>query len=156
MTNKNFPQPQRPYPLEGYGIPEHEDNLIAWEYVIQRLHEAHEYWVATIHPQGWPHVRPVWGVVVEKTLFVGGGPQTRWSRNLKENPSVSINLENGTRAIVIEGTADYITDDPALISKTDSAYVAKYGIEHGPVWRIIPRKIFAWDTMDTMTRWVFI
>lgn len=151
----NIPQAERPYPLEGYGIPETLDGLLTWEHVIGRLQEARNYWVCTTHPNGTPHARPVWGVVVDDLLYVGGG-DTRWARNLKANSKVGIHLEDGDNGLVIEGIATYITEDKALIAKTDAAYLEKYNIPHGPVWQITPHKVIAWyDGLNSMTRWRF-
>ena len=150
------PEAERPYPLEGYGIPESSEGLLPWSYVVQRLTAAKTYWVCTVHPDGTPHARPVWGVFVEGLLYVGGGPNTRWAQNLRANGQMGIHLEDGTSAVIIEGQAAYITEDKALIAKTDAAYLEKYNIPHGPVWQIRPKKVIAWhEKLDTMTRWRF-
>ena len=156
MSQSTSPQPELPRFLEGYGLPQTTDLLVDWHYVLERLTASRNYWAATIHPNGHPHVRPVWGVVVEDTLYIGGGSHTRWARNLKKNPTISINLEDGENVIIIEGRAVYITDDAALIAKTDAAYMEKYNIPHGPVWQIRPKTMFAWqDGISSMTRFRF-
>ncbi|MEM7335225.1 MAG: pyridoxamine 5'-phosphate oxidase family protein [Chloroflexota bacterium] len=152
----NIPKAERPFPLEGYGIPESEEGMVDWAYVLKRLHESRNYWVCTMHPNGTPHARPVWGVLVEQLLYVGGGPDTRWARNLMAHPQVGVHLEDGDSGVIIEGAATYITDDESIIEKTDAAYMEKYNIPHGPVWQIHPHKIFAWqDGIKSMTRWRF-
>ena len=156
MSQKRTPQPETPYPLDGYELPASEDLLVDWAYVIRRLEEERTYWVATLHPDGQPHVRPVWGVIVKDTLYIGGGPHTRWARNIAANSAVSINLENGTDVVIIEGHAVYITGDTELIAKTDASYMEKYNIPHGPVWQIRPSTIFAWKGgVHSLTRFRF-
>ncbi len=51
---------------------------------------ARDYWVATVHPDGRPHLTPVWGLWVDGAFYFGSGPQTRKARNLAENPSVAV------------------------------------------------------------------
>ncbi len=152
----NIPKAERPFPLEGYEIPETEEGMLEWGTVVERLTSARNYWICTMHPDGTPHARPVWGVVVDELLYVGGGAHTRWARNLMAHSKVGIHLEDGENGLIIEGSATYITDDTSIIEKTDAAYLEKYNIPHGPVWQIRPKKIIAWqDGLQSMTRWRF-
>ena len=82
-NSKGGPQPDRPYIAEsGYGIPTSLEETLPWSHVTERMEQARNYWIGTVGPEGRPHAVPVWGVWVEGTLYFGGGPQTRWSRNL--------------------------------------------------------------------------
>jgi hypothetical protein len=76
----------RPY-IPGYGLPEHEDNLLPWTHVAEQMTPARNYWINTASTDGIPHARPVW---VNDTFFCGGGEQTRWQRNLVKNPRAVI------------------------------------------------------------------
>src|SRR5687767_14484053 len=106
----NQPQTSRPY-VPGYGIPDSQEGVLAWSHVTERLEKATNYWIGTVNAadEPTPHVVPVWGVWVEDTLYFGGGPQTRWSRNLDENPAVSVHLESGADVVILEGMVDRIT-----------------------------------------------
>ena len=75
------PQPDRPQ-IEGYGIPETLEGLLTWDFVTTRMEKARNYWLATTGPDGHPHAVPVWGIWLDGTLHFGGGPATRWQRNL--------------------------------------------------------------------------
>ena len=101
---------------------------------------------------------PTWGVWVDDTLYFGGGPQTRWSRNLAENPQVAVHLESGDDVVILEGVVGRISDagDPRL-TRIDDAYEAKYKMRHGiPLWVLRPQVVFAWSKFpDNMTRWKF-
>ena len=77
----------RPY-APGYGIPTNRRGMLSWEYVEERMSAAQNYWVATVRPEGRPHLSPVWGVWVDGAFYFGSGPQTRKVRNLSENPHV--------------------------------------------------------------------
>ena len=50
--------------MPGYGIlpADRGSGLIPWAEAERRLAAAHDHWLATVHPDGRPHVMPVWGV----------------------------------------------------------------------------------------------
>lgn len=151
-----------------YGDPTASD-LRDWAEIEERLRGALNYWLATISADGRPHVRPVDGVWVDGTLCFGGSPQTRWVRNLRANPSASINLGSEADAIILEGTATEVADPahPLARLSTDASF-AKYpqyypdGIAPAepavPFWCFRPSRAYAW-TLDgfprSATRWTF-
>ena len=154
------PTPTLPYYLEGYGFPKSENALLPWSYVSERMSTPQNYWVCTITPSGKPHARPIWGVWVDDRLYFGGGPDTRWFRNLKVNPKVTVHLEDGSETVILEGKAILMDDNAlakdGLMTKIDDAYEAKYGMRHGPpIWQLQPDFVFAWQSMETVTRFVF-
>jgi hypothetical protein len=129
-----------------YGIPKHTKGLIPWTWVQERFRTETNYWVGTTGSDGRPHVRPVWGVFVDDSIHFGGGPNTRWSRNLAANPWATVHLENGTEVVIAEGRVDRIgdRDDPRLPA-VDDAYEAKYDMRHGPpIWVLRPEVVLAW------------
>jgi hypothetical protein len=141
------PTADRPYIAHPeYGVPEDTSNLVPWSWVQERFASEPNYWVSTTGPDGAPHVRPVWGVFVEDVIHFGGGPRTRWSRNLAANRRVSVHLESGSQVVIAEGVVDRIDDvtDPRL-PPIDDAYEAKYKMRHGPpIWVLRPEVVFAW------------
>jgi hypothetical protein len=157
IAEQREPNASRPHVPE-YGIPESEEGLLPWGHVTQRLEGARNYWIATTRPDGRPHAMPVWGVWVDDMLFFGGGPQTRWSRNLAANPHVAVHLDDSDAAVILEGTVERIADpNHPLVSRLDDAYEAKYQMRHGtPFWQFRPRVAFAWTSFPTdTTRWRF-
>jgi nitroimidazol reductase NimA-like FMN-containing flavoprotein (pyridoxamine 5'-phosphate oxidase superfamily) len=152
-------EPQRPVPLEGYGVPESKEGLLSWDFVREAMQPAKNYWIVTVSTDGKPHTRPTWGVWLDDRLHFGGSPDTRWSRNLEKNPQVTAHLESAWDGVVIiEGTVTRITDasDPRM-ARIDEAYVAKYQMPHGvPIWVLEPQKVIAWKEYPvSVTRWVF-
>jgi hypothetical protein len=102
----------------------------------------------------------VWGVWVDDIFYHGGGPRTRRGKNLDANPHVVMHLESGDKVVIIEGTAEILTEetiDTDLAERIDDAYKAKYDMKHGlPVWRLTMHKVFAWhDYPKSATRWIF-
>lgn len=147
----------RPH-IPQYGIPDHEEGLLPWSFVTERLAKARNYWVATTRPDGTPHAVPVWGVFVDGFQFFSGGMHTRWARNLSANPHVALHLESGDEVVIIEGRVELVSDPESPHAKpVDAAYVAKYQMPHGlPIWKLHPRVAFAWSKFpDDTTRWVF-
>ncbi|MGH2695261.1 MAG: pyridoxamine 5'-phosphate oxidase family protein [Actinomycetota bacterium] len=148
---------ERPYVPE-YGIPKSEKGTLPWTHVTDRLEGARYYWIVTADGSGRPHSVPTWGVWLVDTLYFGGGPHTRWSRNLASNPEVAVHLESGVDVVIVEGTVDRITgpDDP-MVERIDDAYEPKYEMRHGvPFWVLRPRLVFAWSEFPKdATRWRF-
>lgn len=152
------PVVSRPYiGHEEYGIPKTLKGTLPWGHVVERLEKARNYWIGTVGPDRQPHTRPTWGVWVDDTLYFGGGPQTRWSRNLSANPNVTVHLESGDDVVILEGVVGRITDanDPR-VTRVDDAYEAKYKMRHGiPFWVLRPQKVLAWSEFPkNTTRWV--
>ena len=54
-------EPGRPY-APGYGIPSGSKGLLPWGFAEERMAAAQNYWVATVRPDGRPHLTPAWGV----------------------------------------------------------------------------------------------
>ena len=96
------PKPSRPH-IPDYGIPNDDDGMLPWSHVVQRMQDAVNYWISTANNDGQPHATPVWGVWFEGKFYFDGSPKTRRGRDLAGNPLVSIHLEDGTAAVILEG-----------------------------------------------------
>jgi general stress protein 26 len=143
------------------------DEPLAWEQVEQRIRDAPNYWLTTVTPGGRPHSRPVDGVWVEGALCFGGSPDTRWVRNLQANQALSVNLPSGDDVVILEGTAEFVTDpEHPLAAASTAAGKAKYpqyysGDEQPgsrPFWCLRPGAVFAWTLQgfpNRATRWTF-
>ena len=148
-----------------YGTPGGPESLRSWRDIEPRLRTAPNYWVTTLGPGGRPHARPVDGVWVDGALCFGGSPATRWVRNLLVNPAISIHLSSEAEAIILEGTAEVVTD-PAhpLAAPCMAASRAKYpqyysaDMPYRPFWMLRPAAAYAW-TLERFprgaTRWHF-
>jgi hypothetical protein len=120
----------RPY-APGYGIPTDAKGLLPWSVVEERMIAAREYWVATVHPAGRPHLTPVWGLWVDGAFYFGSDPQTRKARDLAENPSVAVHPV-GEDMLVLEGIAAVITD-PTRRSPSESLRPPSLSTASAPV-----------------------
>ena len=85
------------------------------------------YWLATVRPDGRPHVVPRWGVWLDNRFWYDGSPDTVHTRNLSANPVCSLNLEDGARAVIVEGESHpaRATED-GLGPRLSTAFTAKY------------------------------
>ena len=90
-----IPQVSRPY-MPGYGIagPTEGSGLLHWSWAAERLTAARNYWVATVWPDGRPHVMPVWGMWDDSTLWFTSSTGSRKVRNLTADPHCCITTED--------------------------------------------------------------
>ena len=161
-----LPEPQATPPML-FGEPA-TSALLPWSWAAGWLTDARNYWVAVVRADGRPHSRPLWAVWLQDGLwFTTGSPQL--VRGLRSNPNVSVNLEDGNEVVILEGTAEAVSDT-ADLERFVAAYNAKY--DHtavvngdaiadasgpiGPAYRIRPRVVFGWQSdMRDPTRWTF-
>ena len=148
-------------------------SYLTWDWVATRLTESENYWICSVRPPtaeapgGRPHVVPRWAVFVDGKIYYDGSPETRHSRNIEANPYVSVHLENGTEAIILEGTARPAGKPTReLAQKLSEQYKKKYksfGYAPGPtswdeggLYVFIPRQCIAWSrfTKDP-TKFIF-
>ena len=102
---------------------------------------------------------------VDGALCFGGSPATRWVRNLLANPAISVHLSSEAEAIILEGTAEVVTDPahplagPCMAASREK-YPQYYSAEmpFRPFWMLRPAAAFAW-TLEGFprgaTRWHF-
>jgi nitroimidazol reductase NimA-like FMN-containing flavoprotein (pyridoxamine 5'-phosphate oxidase superfamily) len=163
------PHRSRPTVPQGYGVPTSTQGMLSWTQVEERLVAAKHYWLATVRPDGRPHVVPRWGVWLDGRFYYDGAPTTRHALNLRDNPHVTLNLENGWEAVIVEGRSDPTRADVADLGPRLATAFAKYhdqGYEPGPdSWAgedggglrvITPVTAMAWFSFPTdMTRFRF-
>src|SRR5512143_2963724 len=73
--------------------------------VERRLQTEHNLWLATVRPNGTPHLVPIWFVWMAGKIYLCTGADSVKVRNLLQNPHVSLALEDSNQPIVIEGLA---------------------------------------------------
>jgi nitroimidazol reductase NimA-like FMN-containing flavoprotein (pyridoxamine 5'-phosphate oxidase superfamily) len=160
---------ERPTFPEGYGLPETEEGLLDWSVVEQRLVSSKHYWLATVRPDARPHVVPRWGVWLDQRFYYDGSPTTRHARNAELNPACTLTLEDGAKAVILDGRSEAARADADGLGARLSAAFAKYhddGYSPGPdSWSgeqggglrvFTPAMALAWTTFPTdATRFVF-
>jgi PPOX class probable F420-dependent enzyme len=87
-----------------------------------RREQARNVWVATVRPDGRPHLVPIWFVVEGEAWFICTAPGSVKARNLQRNPRVALALEDGSDPLVVEGEARVVTPSPAVIARFKQKY----------------------------------
>jgi nitroimidazol reductase NimA-like FMN-containing flavoprotein (pyridoxamine 5'-phosphate oxidase superfamily) len=168
--------------LDGYGAP-----VIPWSRVRERLAagftqppgtggpDRHTCWLATVRPDGTPHVMPLGGLWMDRAFYFNAGPGTRKARNLAHDPHCVITVATHEFDLVVEGTAERVTDEAKLqrvvdayadegwqATVRDGALYAEYSAPSaGPppwhVYEVTPTTVFALGTAEPYgaTRWRF-
>ena len=133
-----------------YGSP---NRLLDWASVEQRLVESLHYWLATVRPDGTPHVVPVDGTWLDGGCYFGGDPATVHIQNLRRDVRATLHLEDGESAVIVEGAAEWVTPSKTVAQRLSAAAKAKYGYPQSAasyqegVWRLQPVKVLAWTTL---------
>lgn len=103
---------------------------IPWSVVQERLEnpeKARTYWLATLRPDGRPHVMPVIGAWIDGAFYFISGDDTRKGRNLAGDSRCVIAVSSTVLPsldIIVEGDAVPVTDQATLHRVTD-AYRSK-------------------------------
>ena len=104
----NAPRTGRPY-MPGYGeYATKGQGLIPWPWAEERLKSARVYFVATVRPDGRPHVMPVWGIWMDSAFHFCTSPTSRKVRNLAANPHCVVHIEPGEETVIVEGNAEEV------------------------------------------------
>jgi PPOX class probable F420-dependent enzyme len=167
-----------------YGTP-----LLDWARIRARLDQGlsqapetggpnrHTCWLATINPDGTPHVTGVGGLWVNDAFWFETGEGTRKGRNLARDPRCTLSVAAHDFDLVVEGEASKVTDPatvaamaerwaaggwPARVDDTGRALTAEFSAPSaGPppwfVYRLAPRMATALLTVEPggATRWSF-
>jgi nitroimidazol reductase NimA-like FMN-containing flavoprotein (pyridoxamine 5'-phosphate oxidase superfamily) len=161
------PVATRPY-MPGYGtLPAAEGSgLLPWSWAEERLIRSHDFWLATVTPQGAPHLMPVWAVWQDGGLWFSSGNGSRKARNLSGEPRCTLSTDNPVEPVVVAGRARRVTD-PSDLAGMLAAENAKYGTDYGldmvdpasnSVYSLRPEWVFALDSTDftgSPTRFTF-
>jgi len=160
----NIPKITRPMFPKGYV--DKPTSFLTWDWVETQLTESKHYWLCSVRPNGRPHVVPRWCVYVDGKIYYDGSPETRHAHNIEKNPYVTVNLESGSQAIILEGTAGPAgKPSPELGKKLSQAYkkYKEFGYTPGPnswneggLFVFKPRQCIAWSnfTQDP-TKFIF-
>jgi PPOX class probable F420-dependent enzyme len=163
--------------------------LLDWAKVEARLNEGleqapggggpgrHTCWLATINPDGSPHVTAVGALWADGGWWFETGRGTRKGRNLARDPRCALSVAAREFDLVVEGEAALVTDPatvaamaarwaaggwPARPDHTGSALTAEFSAPSaGPppwhVYRVAARTATALSTVGSggATRWRF-
>jgi hypothetical protein len=133
------------------------------------------HFLATVRPDGRPHVAGVGALWVDGRFYITSGARTRKSRNLSERADCVISVKLPDLDLIVEGVATKVTDEPTLqrlaglydaqgwpATVEDGAFIAPYSAPSAgpPPWDLYeftPRTAFGVATAEPYgaTRWRF-
>jgi PPOX class probable F420-dependent enzyme len=154
--------------MPGYGIlgPDEGTGLLPWSWAEERLARAHDYWVATVRPDGRPHLMPVWAMWHEGALWFSSSNRSRKATNLAADSRCTIATDDAAEPVVVEGVAEVVVGAAALGQMLELEN-AKYGTDYGmemldpalnTCWRVRPVWAFglaAGDFTGSPTCWTW-
>ncbi len=74
----------------------------------------HTCWLATLNPDGSPHVTGVGALWVDGAFWFETGEHTRKGRNLARDPRATLSMATDEFDLVVEGTVERVTDPPTV------------------------------------------
>ncbi|MBB3664187.1 MULTISPECIES: pyridoxamine 5'-phosphate oxidase family protein [Prauserella salsuginis group] len=149
---------------------------LSWAEAERRLNTDASCWLATVRPDGAPHVAPLFAVWSESRVYVCSKDTTRKSRNLIADGRCVVTTDVDAAHVIVEGRGLRVSDEDTL-RRTSDAFAAVYGwpttvagelldapfgapTSGGPpyaVFEIAPETAFAFPMEGTFlpTRWRF-
>ena len=143
-----------------------------WAVAREHLEKAAIYWLATVRPDGRPHVTPLLAAWLDGALYFCTGDGERKAKNLVQNSQCVIttgcNAMEGLD-VVVEGKAVKVSDE-AKLQRLADMYASKYGwhfaVRDGafygegglaPVYEVTPTTAFGFGKGESFsqTRWRF-
>lgn len=154
-----------------------ESSAKPWQEVTELISGPGTHWLATVGPNGRPHVVPVGAVCMDGAMYFTTGQGTRKEKNIMENPSCVVTISTTGFDLIFEGDAAKLTDNEKLerlaaiyradgwpATVKDGAFDAPYSAPTtGPapyeVYEITPTTAFALgtneETVHQCTRYKF-
>src|ERR687883_1038510 len=152
--------PAAEQPLVGEDTP-----ATAWAAARERLENPEQdrtYWLATVRPDGRPHIVPLLGLWLDDAFYFLTGETTRRGKNLSHAPRCVMATSSTTLPaldLIVEGTCRKVRDD-ALLHRVAEAYGARMawplevrdGAVYGPsaptagpppyaIYELVPEKV---------------
>jgi PPOX class probable F420-dependent enzyme len=161
------PHATRPY-MPGNGIvgPDEGRGLLPWSWAEERLIASHHYWVATVWPDGRPHVMPVEGIWHDGSLWFTSSVRSRKARNLRADPRCVVTTDDPIEPVVVEGVAEVVHNLGAvaeLVSRMNDKYSSDISVafmdpDVNATFRVRPHWVFSLNDKEfteSPTRWEF-
>ncbi len=130
----------------------------ATPHVEERWRNDPIVWLGSTHPDGRPHIVPVWFLWDGETVLIFTQPDQK-VRNLRQNPRVTLALDDtkgGGDVAMLEGTAELLDEPAAAVAPP--TYADKYAAamsgmgmtmesmaaEYSQPIRITPTRFVSW------------
>lgn len=116
--------------------------------IISQLEKEKNIWIATVRPDGRPHLVPVWFVWQEGEFYSCISSTSVKYKNILLNGVVSLALEDGSTPVICEGAAQVV--ERPWPEEIVQEYKRKYDweintdAEYDALVRILPKKWLVW------------
>ena len=114
--------------------------------------------VATVNPEGLPHLVPVCAVVADGRIYFGSGDDARKVKNLQANPRIAVTVDLYSddwahiKGVLVQGQAKLIERGPrfrkirTLLYRKYPQYPTDAAIEESDsvVVEVTPSAVFSW------------
>jgi len=116
-----------------------------------RLQSESNIWVATVRPDGRPHLTPVWFVWHDGQVYICIDPNSVKARNIARNDRVALSLEDGASPLIFEGVGRAVGMSdwpPGAIDGFKRKYnwnIATDG-QYSLLVEITPHKLLNWNS----------
>jgi general stress protein 26 len=137
-----------PYPTIRYnGLV--RPNPARWRALEARLGRELTIWMATVRPDGRPHLVPIWFVWLDGKIYIATGNDTRKFQNLRYNQNVSLALPDTLNVTILEGEA-HVADRSTIEIVAEyffNKYEWDFRYDDSTAFRLIeitPKRIMAW------------
>jgi general stress protein 26 len=87
---------------------------LPWSEAERKMAGGGWFWLATVRPNGAPHVMPLFAAWANTSFFIASKDRTRKSRNLEAEPRCVITTDTGDLHIIVEGIARHVRDEATL------------------------------------------
>jgi nitroimidazol reductase NimA-like FMN-containing flavoprotein (pyridoxamine 5'-phosphate oxidase superfamily) len=114
--------------------------------------------VATVNPEGMPHLVPVCSVVADGRIYFGSGKDARKVKNLRANAHITVTVDLYSddwahlKGVMVQGTARLIGSGPrfrkirTLLYRKYPQYATDAAIDESDsvVVEVTPQAVFTW------------
>ncbi|HUF37788.1 MAG TPA: pyridoxamine 5'-phosphate oxidase family protein [Anaerolineales bacterium] len=119
------------------------------ENIQARLKQARNLWIATVRPDGRPHLTPVWFVIEGEHLLICISTGSVKAGNLQANDRVACALEDGNSPVIFEGrgrTIEQPWPETALAAFKDKYdWELAADLDYGLLIELEPEKWLTWQ-----------
>ncbi len=111
-------------PVAGEQIVSSAAEPLPWDEMTRSLAAAESFWLATVRPDGCPHVRPILAVWVDEALYFTTSASSPKSRLLARNPHCALSAGTSVLDLMVEGEVVRVFDGAAVTWRATLADLA--------------------------------
>jgi hypothetical protein len=116
---------------------------------LQRLETEATIWLASVRPDGRPHLVPIWFVWLQDEIYILTQMTSVKARNLLAKPQASVALEDGLHPLIAECSVrlepgPYSAGLIAVFKRKYDWDITKDG-EYTAMFALTPRKWLSWN-----------